>query len=199
MTIIIPLTEAQRERVARESAEACACHAASDIELGRRLIKLAQSVRKAFPENLPAEPAEHARCGSMLVWEVAPEIARRLGAPDFERGRRPYSLRDADPDDLRGIAAGSIFGSRVFLVLSDGKTADPFAWSMLRREPCNGNPVVIGLDRVAPPTNDRRDMLAMRLLEVSRARGHDPVMSWSPDLNAPPLVPAEREPRGPFL
>ncbi len=182
MAFRLNLSPAQRARILAERTFAHACFAASDPELGRAILKLAVDIREAYPDQFAYER----RCdgyGGALVWELAPEVARRLGVVDFRRGRRPYGCAREDALSLRIYVHNAIFGSRHVIHLADGSPTDPEAWSLLQREPANGNPLAIGLDRIAPPTEDPSDQLARRIAEVSQTRGFPRQTAWSPAMD----------------
>jgi hypothetical protein len=182
MAFRIRLTPEQKAKIAAERAFAEACFAANDIDLGRAILKLATDIRDGYPEEFSWERRGDGYSGA-LVWEIAPEIARRLGVADFRRGKRPYACAGDDDLTLRIFACNAIFGSRRTILKADGSREDPEAWSLLQREPCNGNPLAIGLDRVAPPTEDPNDGLARRIAEVSQTRGFPRQTAWSPAMD----------------
>lgn len=182
MAFRLNLTPAQRARIQTERTFARACYAADDIWLGRAILKLATDIRNAYPEEFPSGRPGDGYSGA-LVWEIAPEIARRLGVLDFARGRQPYACQNESELGLRVLTCNAIFGSRRTLLGADGSREHPLAWSLLQREPANGNPLAIGLDRVAQPTEDPNDQLARRIAEVSQTRGFPRQMAWSPAMD----------------
>jgi hypothetical protein len=192
MAFRLNLTPAQRARIQSERAFARDCYAADDIWLGRAILKLVTDIRDAYPDQFSWDRRCDGYSGA-LVWEIAPEIARRLGVLDFARGRRPYACQSEGELALRVFTCNAIFGSRRTLLRADGSREDPPAWSLLQREPANGNPLAIGLDRVAPPTEDRNDQLALRIAEVSQTRGFPRQTAWSPAMDGSRRV-AETEP-----
>lgn len=179
MAFKLNLSPALRERIALERAYAHSCFAADDIDLGRMILKLAVDLREGYPAEFDMGD-DRGNYSSALVWEIAPEIARRLGVVDFRRGKRPYACHDSDDHGLRSFACNAIFGSSRKVLSPSGSWEDPPALSLLQREPCNGNPLVIGLDRVAPPYDDPVDHLAWRIAEVSQTRGFPRQIAWSP-------------------
>lgn len=185
MAFRLNLSPAQLARIAAERAFAQRCFSASDVELGRIILKLATDMRRLHPETFAWERRGDGYAGA-LVWELAPEIARRLGVPDFHRGRRPYACAGDDDLTLRIFTCNAIFGARGTVLRDPGSGGEPEAWSLLQREPCNGNPLAIGLDRVAAPTEDPNDALAMRIAEVSQNRGFPRQTSWSPAMDGRP-------------
>lgn len=183
MAFKLNLSPAQRERIASERSYVHVCFAVDDTELGQMLLKLAVGLRDGYPAEYGDSGAGQDTCSLALVWEVVPEIARRLGVVDFRRGKRPYACQNDDDFRLRSRACDVIFGSHSRVLGADGILVDPPSLSLLKREPCNGNPVVIGLDRVAPPQDDRSDHLAWRIAEVSQTRGFPRQLAWSPAMD----------------
>jgi hypothetical protein len=190
MAFRFDLTPAQRAHILAERRFARTCFTASDLELGRTILRLATDIREGYPDQFAWERRGDSYGGS-LVWELAPEVARRLGVVDFRRGRRPYGCAGESALSLRIFVHNAIFGSRHGIQLPDGSAVDPDSWSLLQREPANGNPLAIGLDRVAPPTEDPSDQLARRIAEVSQTRGFDRQTAWSPAMDGVRKAPVE--------
>jgi hypothetical protein len=182
MAFRLNLTPAQRAKIEAERAFAHDCYAADDIELGQMILKLSTDIRDAYPEEFAWGRSGDGYSG-VLVWEVAPEIARRLGVFDFARGRRAYACQHDEDLAFRILTCNAIFGSRRTILRADGSSEDPPAWSLLQREPANGNPLAIGLDRVLPPTEDPHDQLARRIAEISQTRGFARQTAWSPGMD----------------
>jgi hypothetical protein len=120
MAFKLNLTPAQRARIQAERSFAQACYAADDIWLGRAILKLATDIRDAYPNLFPWERRGDGYSGA-LVWEIAPEIARRLGVLDFARGRRPYACQNEGELALRVFTCNAIFGSRRSILRDEGR------------------------------------------------------------------------------
>jgi hypothetical protein len=187
MAFRFPLGQGGQERIKRELQEAIACNDASDEVLARLLLSLATVVRDELPARFQwREPGDG--YDGAFVWEIIPEIARRLGIEDASRQARPYALREVNESDLRSYAAYAILNAHPHLPGASAAALE--AWRKLLREPANGNVVAIALDRIAAPAPDAQDPLALRLREVSVVRGFAETAIWRPELNGEPVVAA---------
>lgn len=155
-----------------------------DRWLGRELAGIARRIRASVPEF--ASPASEGDGYSKhVLWDVVPEIARRLGEPLLPNESSDAGLRRAGEAELRRDVSNCMYNLssiRLMQVVPEELQDD---LHMLLLDAANGNPVVVALDRIAPPGPDADDRLARHLREVSRARGHVPTSSWNPDLQHP--------------
>lgn len=181
MAFKIPLGSSHRHEIQLEQSAADASYAMSDAELGRTLLELAMRLREKLPARFHWSTSGDGYDGA-LVWEVIPEVCRRLGVSDMARRSRPYALRNADDATLRNYAGHAILGCSPELLGGDSVARS--AWRQLLREPANGNVLAIALDRTAVPTEGPGDPLARRIEEISSRRGFDAITTWRPELNA---------------
>ena len=185
--------EAERTEIAR-------IHALPDRWLAAELLKLARSARKERPDL--GDPFAHTY-GTSFVWHVVPEIARRLGGRLLPNESADPETRAAGGPELRRIVGCHLANNEIDRRRdpSTGNRRVPDAVDMLGRNPANGNPAAIGLDRIQPPSAGmapREDWTARTVQEAARNRGHGDVSEWSPDLNGPPVEECEVEERASF-
>lgn len=158
-----------RQRIEKEEIEALRLYRLPDRWLARELIKIARAMRATTARFGPYD----AVYDSTLLWHIVPEIAYRLGERQFLQDERAtHEVRDLTNAGLRMVAGISWKNSSAFLY----RNSDP--GRMFFREPCNGNPVVYALDRLATP--DEKDVLAKGILEVSRHRNVQSSGIWTP-------------------
>ena len=155
----------------------------SDRWLAENLLKLAHRAVALYPEHLRRIPARWDTYATTLVWDVVPEIAKRLGATAFrpqERHERVGALSDLELRNLLGMCiANSPTIEKAWLDV----TSAPDPWLLLTHEVCNGNPVVFSMDRILPPSVENGDYAARMMRETSRARGFDVASAWRPSMN----------------
>ena len=178
--------ETVRRRIEAEAREARRLHALPDRWLANETLKLARTVRAGL------DPGREDGYNGLLLWDVMPEIARRLGASIQANEVLDHEVRNCTSERLRELAA-LCYRNIGRQYLSDAARGDldlcPVAF--LTREPANGNPVAIALDRAAPPGPDATDFLARHLAGVSAFRGHPRTPSWHPGLQGDPAPRAE--------
>lgn len=153
-----------------------------DRWLAEELLRLVRQVRAELPDQLSfADRATSHACS--LVWDVVPEIARRLGSrslsPDESRDPK---VTDCEHDILRQYA-GICLKFSALSALVEQRCPDSVT-RLLVREISEGNPIAIGLDRLslASGTTPPQDLIARHMSEWSRANGLDEVAAWQPNL-----------------
>ena len=153
--------------------------------LAREIAKLARDCRAqciAGGDDHMAD-RDHGTYNLGLLWDVLPELAKRLGETEFLPGERQdygtpttdQEFRDLVASYLRHSCIGNRHGYR-----EAGPDTNPAR--VLSSDVANGNIVAVALDRVCPPTADSQDWFASYLREVGRARfGRDAnVTAWTP-------------------
>lgn len=153
-----------------------------DRWLAEELLRLVRQVREELPDQLKFanRGASHA-CS--LVWDVVPEIARRLGSRSLtaDEGRDP-KVTDCDDDILRQYAGICLKFSTLSTLVE--QRCQESVTRLLVREISDGNPIAIALDRIslAGGITPRQDLIARQMREWSRANGLDEVAVWRPNL-----------------
>lgn len=178
----IHLTAEARARLEAKHDELDRLFGLPDRWLAEELLRLARTTRQAFPEKL--KDPWGIIYDANFVWHVVPEVAKRLGATNFQ----PNEAADTRVVGLDNAALREVVGSYVKNI-SFGRWAIerednlPLAPEILANEPCNGNPVAFAMDRLAPAPEagcDRDDYVARSVREVSRARRLEETPYWSP-------------------
>ncbi len=125
---------------------------------------LAESLRR-----IASDCQTTSRDGPTLA-DVAFEIARRLGCASVARG----PLAGLDPAGLRAAAADGL--SRM------GHTGPMAPGDPLAADPARGNPMLIGLDRVAPPVSMPPDAPSRRVSDACAWLGIPDALAWHPGM-----------------
>lgn len=111
------LSPQARVRLRATAIEMARLHALPDRWLGEEILKLARAVRLEFPEKL-SDP-HGGTYEPNLVWQVVPELAKRLGAtrllPNEATSRDVVTLSDSICAGLRTLPTGPT--TRTFLRL----------------------------------------------------------------------------------
>lgn len=160
-----------------------------DRWLARELVGLARRVRDIYPDDLGQ--AQHLRGGTYdttYVWDLIPEIAARLGHQDFVTGERSAEIRALDGKDLRDWVGMTMQWLSHRPEKDEHLARGVHPWDLLTTTFVNGNPVVIALDRVAPPTPESDDWCARHMREIARYRGFEDVSAWFPEFNSRPAA-----------
>lgn len=157
-------------------------HGLPDRWLAGALLRIAREARDP-PRGARLPTDRHPV--AVLLWHVVPEVARRLGAKDLlpNEASQADHLEFASPAALRDHAST---GLRWLLAEPPASSA---AAALLARDPADGNPCAIGLDRVSPPPEPdapEQDWLSSRVCAAARRLGHAPTGSWTPAPAAPP-------------
>jgi hypothetical protein len=171
---------AQAERMAREAAR---LHGLGDRFLARALLSLARGARSLHSADLARPPLDRSRYPVFMVWEVAPEIAARLGETSFEPLERKADLSAADGAALREWAWYCVTRSPSLASKADARVRAYDPWDMLRHDVANGNPMMIALDRLYPPPEgpiSSLDPPARHVYMARMSRGLLPAAVWSP-------------------
>jgi len=180
-TVLTPRQRARNEAFQREIER---LFGLPDRWLAEELLRLARSCRRQYP-NLLGDP-----CGVVydpnFVWHLVPEVAKRLGANHLEpnegiryAGISAPELRQCTGIYLQNVAIAEWDRARF-------EQERPNAAEILCHQVQNGNPVAFAVDRIcaAPAAGEDRDDLTARLMrEISRVRGFEPTPHWSPMLS----------------
>ncbi|MBY3150972.1 hypothetical protein HFO56_00820 [Rhizobium laguerreae] len=153
----------------------------SDRFLGRAIVGTARSARSVRQDRFAhhSVPRE-LRHAAALVWDIGPEIARRLGESDIRPGEIRTQVRRVSDPDLRFWTWTCLQKTAsAFVVSADGDGHE--AWRLLLHDPSEGNPLFIALDRLAPPENTHDDICARYIAARDRGRGGDSGRTmWTP-------------------
>lgn len=169
-------------------AELTRIHGLTDRWLGAEIHKLARKARQENPTYLGAP--DGLTYAPTLVWEVLPEIAKRLGATLGPNEARDFRVKTASPRELRELLGSFLKNSDLAYGLEkrSGRSDDPevvTAIELLMREPVHGNPAAMAIDRIcepAPSEDDRRDYIARSIREAGRYVDGVQVDRWSPEV-----------------
>lgn len=146
----------------------------SDIELGTEILSLVRSAKRLYPEMLKScpLPAQTAPYGTHVLWNIGPMIGAMLiasdtgiprsaeGLPGLQRGELHKNQLDRD-DNGRLVMRKWLdwhlkYGEIASMVTLHprGEGLNPLL--LLGSDPVSGNPLVIAIDRICPPSL-RRD------------------------------------------
>lgn len=170
-------------RIERERTELARIHSLEDRWLGEEILRLARRARSENP-GLLADPRGTSYSPN-FVWQVIPEIARRLGAkPGLNEATNPDITR-SDDRRLREITGHYLANSslRYGMDRQIDRGEEITAIALLEHEACNGNPVAMAIDRICPPAPEgetRNDPLARSIWSVGRYLDGVQVGAWSP-------------------
>lgn len=158
-----------KAKLARMRADVQRCYALPNVELGSQIMAFCA---EAKIERSELDYANQTYDTSLLAG-ILPELARRLGAVVPET-----------PDTEFTNSTHQEFRYFVSLYLHNvGRNCGGYAWQFLTREACNGNPVVMGIDRLcAGDLDDNRDYITVSLKSVARSRGKPYNGVWTPDI-----------------
>lgn len=189
------LTPQQRLRLDRTRDELARIHGLPDRWLAEELLRLARATRQAHPDKL-ADP-HGVTYEPNFVWQVVPEVARRLGAtrllPNEATSADVKTVSDAELRRMVGVYLQNTVLDRWDLK-KDSDTPGP--GEILGHNLANGNPVAMAADRLAPAPeagHDRDDWIARHTREISRRRGHEETPYWSPELQGSPAPGPEED------
>lgn len=152
-----------------------------DRFLGRAIVGAVRSARLARHDNFAhyRVPPE-LRYAAALVWDVGPEIARRLGENDIQAGEIRPQVRAVSDANLR-FWTWTCF-QKTASAFVEAETGRCDAWRLLLNDPSDGNPLFVALDRIAPPENAHDDICARYIAAMDRNRGGgDGRTMWTPD------------------
>ena len=162
------LSEQSREKIRTTRVEVARLYALPNRWLAAEILRLARAAQK----DLRAEGFSPGDCvyDAAFAWNVLPELAKRLGATQFNQDERlDRSICGLSDSAFRFHAGYFIFNSSTNAIRN----------SILSREVANGNPVVFALDRVAVP--EQGDPIAVRLREIAHVRSVPFAGTWSPE------------------
>ena len=162
------------ERIARDEADVVRLWSLPDRFLAAALLRMSRAAADADPDMLG-----HGGWGTYehrLVWQVVPEVAFRLGETSFRTNERPPAIRRVDDEILR-VWAGACIQNATAQRPEAGA-----GWRLLTREPANGNPLLIALDRVFPPDRYSEDYGARMVREAAGYRGFEDATAWRPEM-----------------
>lgn len=172
-------------RIERTQTELARIHGLEDRWLGEEILRLARRARDENPKLL-ADPRGTSYSPN-FVWQVIPEIARRLGAkPGLNEATDPDVIR-TDDLRLREITGHYLANSslRYGMDRQIDKGDEITAIALLEHEACNGNPVAMAIDRICPPApqgETQNDPLARSIWSVGRYLDGVQVAAWSPEV-----------------
>lgn len=176
-----PAGEDWETLVAREVGR---LHALHDLWLARELLRLARSVRRVFPDILD-DPLSNAD-RPYFVWQLLPELARRLGARDLapmEAARA--ALRTTDASDLREATGMHLRAGGLARLASEYDIRWNMDVAVLSNPVRRGNPAAFAAERLAgpPPRGGMLgDWIARQVRVLADENGHDDAAAWSPAL-----------------
>jgi hypothetical protein len=188
------LSPEQQVRLRRTSATLERMHALPDRWLGRELAQLARRIRGSVPA-LASPALDTDGYTKHLLWDVVPELARRLGEPLEHNESKDIWLRTAEGEDLRRDVSNCLLNTSTIWLMRTVPQDRRDDLAVLMNEAANGSPVALALDRLVPPGQDSTDRLAASLREVSRARGHEAMPAWHPGLQLDPPATDAPSPR----
>ncbi len=186
---IFPLGPGVAERIEMVGRTMRRMHAMTDPFLARNLLRLARQARQEMPDVL-GNPGSTGY-DPALVWQVIPELAKRIGgAPLLPNEGCDFLYTAQDARGLRETVGrcldNSSLGRLAVKRRASAPTApqEPLALDILGHDFVNGNPIAMAADRLHPPApegSDREDWLARHMREISRYRfGHAGHAAWSP-------------------
>lgn len=202
------ITPESRSRVETLSREMKRFHGLTDRWLGEELLRLAREARRlAVRLGNPARQDYDVN----FVWQVVPELARRLGAGPLHLNEATDSFTCQRDDrafrNLIGVYLQniSLFRLGCEVSIQRGDRAAVSALDILGHEFVNGNPVEMAISRLvgpAPANDDQSDWLARHCREVGQYRASLAHGVWQPEPDeieaaALPEVSDETYPAGP--
>ncbi|MCV9963778.1 hypothetical protein OIU34_18030 [Pararhizobium sp. BT-229] len=154
----------------------------SDRFLGRAIIGAARAARSirgdGFAHHRVPRELRHA---AALVWDIGPEIARRLGETDIRPAEIRPQVRAVSDANLRFWTWRCFQKTTIAFLEPAADTGRHSAWKLLLNDPSDGNPLFVALDRLAPPQNAQDDICARYIAARDRIRGSgDGRAMWSP-------------------
>lgn len=177
------LSPAQRQRLAKTAAELERIFSLPDRWLAEELLRLARGTRAMFPDKLAYDPRLSTYDRS-LVWDVVPEVAKRLGSRNLTEQEASFEVRAHSGTALREHAGQCLHCTSINRWL-DHQANFPSPAELLVHDIPNGNPLAIAVDRLcpAPPREAHADdWIARHVREISRTRGFQETAIWTPAL-----------------
>lgn len=154
-------------------AEAVRLFQLGDRWLAQALLMLSRAARRAAPALRP----DDVRLDSRLVWDIAPEIARRLGARQFQPLEAHGDFARLSLHNLRSRLDESLCSTGHY-------RKSGLAWALLTLQPEMGNVVAFAMDRLCAETgeipDDTSDRLCRRVAMACFAQGLAFATAWHP-------------------
>lgn len=190
--IVNRMSAEERERLqfrrAAERQEMERLYDLPDHELGQELLRLGREIRAAVP-GLGSPLSIGSGYTAFILWHVVPEMARRLGAKLGPNEATNPEVKINSPERLRVMVSRVLQWADVrYLAAARQPYGDLCPVRVLFHEIENGSPIIMALDRVAPPEPDYMDYAARNAREVSCQRGHEEVSAWNPGLQYEPSM-----------
>lgn len=152
----------------------------ADRWLAAELLRLARSIRNSTKYS--SRSGDTDTYNSVLLWDVIPEVAHRLGAPLDLNESADQGIRRLESEMFRDFVA-TCLGNVATSYMAEAKTGkllEPV--SVLFHSVPNGNPIAFALDRLVPPSPTCLDRLASEIRNVSVARGLEEQAAWTPSM-----------------
>lgn len=169
-----------KEKVDAEMTEMKRLYALPDRWLAEELLRLARTIRERT--SYAARDPKGDTYNSSVVWDFVPEIAYRLGGKLQLNESIDPQIKMAKGEDLRMYAAAFTIGVAeiYFRDARRGERLCPV--DILFHNYCNGSPIMMAVDRLAPPSPESEDSIARQIREIAAVRGHEPAAMWHPGL-----------------
>jgi hypothetical protein len=172
------LSQKSRDMILKTQDEMLRIFSLQSRFLGRALLQLSRDVRKADPERF-GQPVDSYE--KRILWTVLPGLAAHLGEDGLDADER-LAVRDLPVDraEMRTYVGHLMNNSRFERTLEEFENEK---LRLLSNEIVNGNPITVGLDRVAPPLDTDMDWPAKYTREISRVRfGDERFTGWAPEM-----------------
>lgn len=167
------ITEEVREFMDSEQRESERLYGLTNRWLGDALLQLSRVARCHAHHLKPSQRVYD----NTFIWQVVPEIAKRLGVrrflPSERTDREITQMSDGELREMAMLCIGNISLSRYWQLPG---------WSQLLKEPADGNGVVFAVDRLSPGSLERPDSIVRRLQEVAHNRGVQYDGVWTPGM-----------------
>lgn len=165
------LSPEARARLEQDRREALRLYGLGNAWLAAAMLAAAREAQAAAPYWAPGDLTYDAR----LIWDIVPELARRLGVVKLTTNEIDWEIRELSDYDLR-LRAG-------YTLKNIGYSTLP-GWRQLTRDIGNGNMVVYAADRLCPGRmGDRDDPIVRNLTELAACRGRPYDGIWTPVMN----------------
>lgn len=161
------LSPAGRARLDFETAEINRMYALSDCLLAGEILKLARELQE--PVRAAGWAPGDNVYDPVFIWQVIPEIAKRLGATVFRDDER------TDPE-ITG-AGNALLRLRAGYCIVNCGTVE-LRGSLLTHDTCNGNVVAFALDRLEAPGAD--DLIGKHIINIAQNRNVPSDGRWTP-------------------
>lgn len=158
-------------------AESIRMYKLTDSELANELLQLARVARDDSPE------LKHDRgvYDTEFVWHALPELARRLGG--ISDDNLSIHERNAEARRMSDLELRELVGYCISFISVSSHWRKP-GWSILLKDPANGNPVIYALDRLSPGDINHPDKIVTRMAEIAKYRKVEYNGVWTPNVLA---------------